>query len=179
MNLPADFFSKGYLTTQTLMNCAKKKIESSTTNFIPIDILPASFCETLAKTLGLLNRAFFSSHKLDDDLLDVTLYDGILVSENTDDGKNKIDDKIESSKGNFDDDRNNGNDNNPRKKMDIIHEESRAPSVTYPDADTVEFIPHPPEIINNLRKSSTGGTNSNLKESGVKKSIYRPGRQYN
>jgi hypothetical protein len=184
MNLPADFFSEDYFTSQTLINCAKEEIESSTFNLISIDILPASFCETLAKTLVILNRAFFSSHTLDDDLSDITLYDGILVSENTDDGKNKSDNHIESSEGNFYDDGNNGIDNNlnenmSRKKMDIIHKESRAPSLTSPDTDTVEYIPHPPESIKNLQQSFTGDRNSNIKESGVKKSMYRPGRRYN
>jgi hypothetical protein len=179
MNLPADFFSEDYFTSQTLINCAKKEIESSTSNLHSIDILPAIFCETLEKTLVILNRAFFSSHKLDDDLLDITLYDGVLVS-----GKNKSNNHIEISEGNFNNDGNNGNDNNldeniSRKKMDIIHEESRAPSMTSPDTDTVEYIPHPPESIKNLQQSFTGDRNSNIKESGVKKSIYRPGRQYN
>jgi hypothetical protein len=177
ITLPADSFSEDFFLPQTFIDCAEIKIESNASNFISIDMLPVDLCETLEKTLVILNKAFFSSFIVDDDLLDITLYDDTVVSKDVDGCNNSIDDDVESIDGIINGNGNNDYDddlidNTPRKELDTIQEESRPPIMT--SHDDVEYIPHPPDSIRTCHQSSAVNTILNIEDLATR--WVRPGR---
>jgi len=172
VTLPADSFSEDFFLPQTFRD-SFSDIESIASDFISIDMLPVDLCETLEKTLVILNKAFFSSFRVDDDLLDIRLYDDTVVSKDVNGciglGLESVDGIINGNGNNdYDDDL---IDNSPRGELDTIQEESRPPTMT--DHDEVEYIPHKPDGKRNSHQLSAVNTVLNIEDMGSR--WVRPG----